>query len=121
MGTISCAFGAVVGGTSVAAAIPMPRRISTAALVEPSGAARVYVTVPGTLLEAAEAGQTVRAGEPVVRLENRELKMELTRLEGERDRQALHIKNLRGQQASDPAAAVQIPTAEERSPIWKLA
>ena len=103
----------VVGGTSVAAAIPMPRRISTAALVEPSGAARVYVTVPGTLLEAAEAGQTVRAGEPVARLENRELKMELTRLEGERDRQALHIKNLRGQQASDPAAAAQIPTAEE--------
>jgi putative peptide zinc metalloprotease protein len=105
--------GLVVAAIGVIAAIPLPRRINTAALVEPSGAARVYVTVPGTLLEAAQAGQTVRAGEPVARLENLELDMELTKLEGDRDRQALHIKNLRGQQGSDPAAAAQIPTAEE--------
>jgi putative peptide zinc metalloprotease protein len=39
--------------------------------------------------------------------------MELTRLQGQRDRQALHIQNLRGQQGSDPVAAAQIPTAEE--------
>jgi putative peptide zinc metalloprotease protein len=105
--------GLVVAAIGVIAAIPLPRRITTAALVEPSGAARVYVTVPGTLLEAAQAGQTVRAGEPVAHLENLELDLELTKLEGDRDREALHIKNLRGQQGSDPAAAAQIPTAEE--------
>ncbi len=44
---------------------------------------------------------------------NRDLDMDLTRLQGQRDRQALHLKNLRGQQGSDPAAAAQIPIAEE--------
>ena len=39
--------------------------------------------------------------------------MELAQLVGQRDRQVLHLKNLRGQQGSDPAAAAQIPTAEE--------
>ena len=39
--------------------------------------------------------------------------MELTRLQGQRDRQAIHLKNLRGQQGADPVAAAQIPTAEE--------
>jgi putative peptide zinc metalloprotease protein len=106
-------LGLVVAGVGLIAAIPLPRRVVTAALVEPSGATRVYVTVPGTLLEAAEAGQSVRAGEPIARLENLELARELARLEGDRDRQALHVRNLRGQQGSDPAAAAQIPTAEE--------
>jgi putative peptide zinc metalloprotease protein len=105
--------GLVVLGMGVLASIPLPRRLTAPALLEPSGAARVYVTVPGTLVDAAEAGQPIRAGEPIARLQNLELEMELTRLQGQRDRQALHIKNLRGQQGSDPAAAAQIPTAEE--------
>jgi putative peptide zinc metalloprotease protein len=105
--------GLVALGVGVLASIPLPRRLAAPALLEPSGAARVYVTVPGTLLDAAEAGQTVHAGEPIARLQNLELEMELTRLQGQRDRQALHIQNLRGQQGSDPVAAAQIPTAEE--------
>lgn len=100
-------------GIAVLAAIPLPRHISTPALIEPSGAARIYVTVPGTLVDAAEAGLHVEKNQTVAHLENLDLEMELTRLQGQRDRQALHLKNLRGQQGSDPAAAAQIPTAEE--------
>ncbi|HKD37383.1 MAG TPA: HlyD family efflux transporter periplasmic adaptor subunit, partial [Pirellulales bacterium] len=106
----TCLVGA---GLAIVAVIPLPRKVGTAALVEPSAAVRVYVTAPGRLIEAAEAGQAVRSGEPIARLENLDLDMELARLEGDRDRQALHVKNLRGQQGSDPVAAAQIPTAEE--------
>ncbi len=95
------------------ASIPLPRHLSAPALAEPDGAARIYVTEPGTLVETAEAGQQVKSGETVAKLENLELEMELARVQGQRDRQALHLKNLRGQQGSDPVAAAQIPTAEE--------
>ncbi len=76
-------------------------------------AARVYVTVPGTLVEAAAAGERVRAGQTIARLENLDVELELTHLEGQRDRQALHLANLRREQGADPSAAAQIPTAEQ--------
>ena len=44
------------------ACIPLPHHLSAPVVIEPSGAMRVYVTVPGTLVEAVEAGQHVRAG-----------------------------------------------------------
>jgi putative peptide zinc metalloprotease protein len=105
--------GLVAAGIGALASIPLPRHLSAPAVLEPSGANRVYVTVPGTLLEAVAAGESVRSGQTIARLENLDLEMELTRLQGQRDRQALHLKNLRGQQGADPAAAAQIPTAEE--------
>jgi putative peptide zinc metalloprotease protein len=102
--------GIVVG---VFVIIPLPHHLSAPAVIEPDGAARVYVTVPGTLVEAAAAGERVRAGQTIARLENLEVELELTHLEGQRDRQALHLANLRREQGADPSAAAQIPTAEQ--------
>ncbi len=62
---------------------PAAASFSPPALIEPAGAARVYVTVPGTLIDSVEVGQHARAGQMIARLENRELDMELSRLQGQ--------------------------------------
>jgi putative peptide zinc metalloprotease protein len=106
--------GGLIGlGIGVFVLIPFPHHLSVPAIVEPEGAAHVYVTAPGTLVEVAAAGERVRAGQTIARLENLDGDLELTRLEGERNRQALHVANLRREQGADPAAAAQIPTAEQ--------
>ncbi len=106
--------GGLVGlGLGAMVVIPLPHHVAAPAIIEADGAARVYVTVPGTLVDGAAAGEHVSAGQTIARLENHETERELARLEGERDRQALHLANLRREQGADPAAAAQIPTAEQ--------
>ncbi len=94
-------------------AIPLPHRINAPAILEPAEAKRVYVTVPGTLVEAVAIGQTVREGQTLARLENHDVDLELAKLEGLRDRQRLKLDNLIRQQGADETAAAQIPTATE--------
>ena len=93
--------------------VPLPNRLKAPAVLEPAGAQRIYVTVPGTLIEAAPAGQPVKAGAIVAKLQNAEVELELVQLKARRDREQLHLSNLRRQQGGDATAAAQIPTAEK--------
>ena len=110
---------AKLSGLIVAAAlasclfIPLPHRVAAPALVEPGGARHVYVTIAGTILRGAQAGETVRESEPVAVLENLDLQLEIARLQGQRNEQKLHLANLKHRQTRDVGAAAQIPTAEE--------
>ena len=94
--------------------IPVPFRVTAVAVLEPIDAQLVYVSVPGTLVEVAQPGTDVKAGEVVGRLINHNLRRELAELTGERNQLAQRLQNLQSQRANDDAAAAQIPTTRER-------
>jgi putative peptide zinc metalloprotease protein len=93
--------------------IPLPYRITAPAVLEPSEAKRVYVSVPGTLEESVNVGEHVVADQTLVRLDNLEIKREIAELVGTRDLRQLHLTNLQGRRISDPSVGEQIPVAEE--------
>jgi putative peptide zinc metalloprotease protein len=111
---IRVAFWSVIVASLIVAAclVPLPHRVAAPALLQPQDARRVYVSVPGTLVESRRAGDVVKQGETLAKLENLNVQRELVELEGQRDRQRLHLQNLKRRQA-DPQAAAQIPTAEQ--------
>ena len=82
-------------------------------VLEPAGAERVYVDVPGTLVFSVKAGDVVKAGDTLARLENHEMDLEIAQLQGEFDTQTLHLRNLDAEQGTDPVAAAEIPTAQK--------
>ncbi|MEZ6066122.1 MAG: hypothetical protein R3B90_10530 [Planctomycetaceae bacterium] len=71
-------LGCVVGGMLF---IPVPHSVRAPLVIEAEGAERLFVTVPGTLVESRSRGATVRAGDVVARLENPDLLSELRSLE----------------------------------------
>lgn len=101
---------AIVAG---ALCIPLPYRVAAPVVLEPHDARRVYVTVPGRLLEAAKEGERVVAGQTIARLENSEIALEIAQLAGERDTQRLHLATLQSRQGADSEAAAEIPTARQ--------
>lgn len=93
--------------------VPLPHRVAAPAVVQPEGATRLYVSVPGTLREALAAGSVVNAGDVVARLEDLNLQTEVEKLRSRRDQQRLHVSNLKRRMFQDPAAAAEMPSAEE--------
>jgi len=93
--------------------VPWPYRLRVPAMIEPAGAASVYVAVSGRLLEAVPPGTRVSAGDVLARLENLDLRLETARLETEIVRQQTRLANLKRRQGRDRVAAAAIPTAEE--------
>lgn len=108
----------VRGGLLIAVAVgvlcvPLPHRVKAPVVLEPHDARRVYVTVPGRLLEAAANGEHVEQGQILARLENLDVALEIAQLTGERDTQRMHLANLQSRQGADPEAASEIPTARQ--------
>jgi putative peptide zinc metalloprotease protein len=93
--------------------IPFPRSLIVPVALEWRQARRVYVTVPGILAESLAPGDKVRAGEPLAKLENLDVALDVDKLRGECKRQRLHVDNLRRQSIRDAEAAALLPTAEE--------
>ena len=94
--------------------IPLPCRVAAPVVVEPQSARRVYVTVPGKLVEAVEEGQVVQSGAIVARLESPDVQMQLAKLQGQRNQLRMHLTNLQRRQGGDAVAAAQIPAAREQ-------
>lgn len=108
----------VRGGALAAAAtalllVPLPYRVSAPVVLEPRQARRVYVPVPGLLMESLSEGAKVRQGQTVARLENLELSAEVARLQGEQNQQRRHVWNLQSRRIDDPPAGSQLPAAKE--------
>ena len=103
----------VLGVLAIVMMVPLPNRIEAPVVVEPVDAQRLYVSVPGTLLEAVAAGERVESGDTVALLENLDVALETQQLVGQRDQQALHVKHLETQRVFDPEAAAQLPAASQ--------
>lgn len=80
----------------------------------PTDAARVYATVDGTLASALPAGQTVAADEPIAKLDNSEVAVDLARLVGEHNLARLQLENLERLRGQDEQAGPKIPAARAR-------
>jgi putative peptide zinc metalloprotease protein len=93
--------------------VPLPHRVQVPAIIEASDARRLYVSVPGTLVDAVEPGTTVEAGQTIARLENNELAFEVEQLRGRRNEQRMQVKSLAARRVSDAQAAALLPAAEE--------
>jgi putative peptide zinc metalloprotease protein len=98
---------------ALALVLPLPRRVRAPVVLEPAGARRVYATVAGKLVQARREGEAVAAGDVIAVLENSDLRLEIEKLSGERDRQRLRIESLKRRQGSDVQAAAQLLPAEE--------
>ena len=105
---LATATAAVLAGVFL---IPLPCRVSAPAVVEPHGARRVYVTLPGTRTYATTPGKKVKAGELLVKLENQELKQEIIKLESECEEKQKHLDNLEKQRTTNADADNEIPAA----------
>lgn len=92
--------------------IPLPMRVTAPAVIRPANAERVYATVEGTVVDALQIGDRVTRGQTLLQLQNPTLVLELERACGDRNRQALHLKNLRQQAIHSSDAAAELPAAE---------
>jgi putative peptide zinc metalloprotease protein len=92
--------------------MPLPYRLVVPVLLEPQGAARVYVSAPGKLLEPIPQGK-VQKGQTLARLENAEIELEVVQLRGQRDQQSLHLRHLKSQSVQGAQAAAQLPAATQ--------
>lgn len=72
----------LVGLVLIGLLVPLPRGVRAAAVIEPHDLRHVYVTVPGTLIEARMAGSHVRTGDILGRLQNLELERKLIATRG---------------------------------------
>jgi putative peptide zinc metalloprotease protein len=92
---------------------PLPYRVDTPVTIEAADARRIYVSVPGTLVEALSAGTSVEKGQTIARLENLELQLEIQQLRSRLSQQRLHVQNLSSRRVTDPQAAALLPAATE--------
>lgn len=76
-------------------------------------AQRVYVTMAGTLVDAARAGQSVEAGEEIGRLVEPKMLSAITELEGQLALQKQRLENLERRRITDPQLAQSIPAHRE--------
>jgi len=104
--------GLLLMGLLAIAFFNVPMRVSAPLVVEYRGAERVYVTVPGTLVEAARIGQPVKRGDLLAKLDNFEVQLDVARLTSERDRQQLYLNNLEAQRLQGIADGAQLPAAK---------
>ncbi|MFC1597472.1 site-2 protease family protein [Planctomycetota bacterium] len=105
--------GLMAAALAAVSLIPLPFRVRALVVLEPEGAQHVYVVVPGTLAASVSAGESVRAGEELGRLENLDLRREIAELVGDFNQQRLELENLELRLAGDPSVAPRIPAARE--------
>jgi putative peptide zinc metalloprotease protein len=96
--------------------IPLPHTVTCILEVQPRDAVPVYVdVVEGGQLKNVyvQAGELVKPGQDLARLENIDVDLEVARLTGSRDKYAQQLENLWRQRFRDPQAGAEIPAVEE--------
>jgi len=93
--------------------LPIPFHVDAVVVIRPKDAQNVFVPIGGSLLETVSAGDVVRRGQSLARLENVDLKMEIEKLSAERREMQLYLRGLEARRLHDPTVAAQIATAKE--------
>lgn len=89
--------------------LPLPHRIVASMAIEPRNAERIYVSIPGCLVNAkVKPGQSVAAGETLATLRNSDLEWELAKLEGEVARHSVRVRSLERQRADDSQSGLEL-------------
>jgi len=94
--------------------LPIPHYVRCGFYIQPRGAASVYVESPGELQQIhAKPGQSVQAGEPIITLDDVDLKITLVRLAGEKRGLETKLASLRQRAFEDDSAVLEIAEVEE--------
>jgi putative peptide zinc metalloprotease protein len=104
---------ALVAAVIAVGSIPLPRRVTASATVEPKNARDVFIAVAGVLRTTVLPGQRVDREQKLAELSNPALEMEVARLDQRCEEQRLLVELLTRQQIGDTAAANDLPTARE--------
>lgn len=91
--------------------LPVNYYVPAPLVLMPADAARVFAAGQGALVDALPAGRQVSRGEQIARLQNDDVELELTRLEGEHRMQSLRVEHLERLRGYDPQANEKLPTA----------
>ncbi len=92
--------------------MPIPHQVPAPVVLEYADAERVYVTIDGLLAEAVSVGTLVQPGDPLARLENPQVLLDLTRLTSERDQQRLRVSNLNARRLQGGTSGAELPAAQ---------
>jgi putative peptide zinc metalloprotease protein len=94
--------------------VPLPYRVMCTCEIQPKDAVPVYVDVAGQLQEVlVRPGQTVRLGDPIARLSDHDLEIEMGRLETLKRQYETRLAVLERRRAEDEAAANELPALRE--------
>ena len=93
--------------------VPFACRIGSPVMLEPRDARRVYVSAPGAIVASVVAGQSVKIGQPLVWLEDSELRMKVISLSGKLNRMKARVSNLESRAVTHAEALAQLPAARE--------
>lgn len=95
--------------------VPLPYHVFCTLEMEPRAAEEVYVGTNGGELDSVfvKAGQRVDSGTNLANLKNVDLKIDIARLQAERDDAWAHLENLRRGQYTDSKAQGDLPAAEK--------
>ena len=108
VGTVAIVVGLVLG----VLLIPVPHNVMSTVEIQPRDAEPVYVDVAtgGVLAQVhVKPGQQVAEKQPLARLQNIDLSLEIAKLDGERRQRNMQLQNLLRQGLDDPLSATQIP------------
>lgn len=93
--------------------IPWPYRVAVPVTIKPAEAKAVYATVPGKLVSCVREGDAVTSGQVLATLEDRDVQIEIAKLQGDRNQQRLYISNLERRQIADDKAGLLLPVARK--------
>ena len=94
--------------------VPLPHAVICTLEIQPHEAAQVYVSTAGRLEQLhVRQGQKVEEGTPLAQLGNRDLELQVVRLEGLRDEYQAELKSLRRERFRDDQASRDIPRIQE--------
>jgi len=94
--------------------VPLPHSIHCDLYLRPRNAATVYVETPGMLKAIhVQPGDWVGADQPLVSLDNVQVRLELVRLTAQQDQLRTRYRSLLQRSFDDEAAAAQVAEAEQ--------
>jgi len=94
--------------------VPLPYRVFCSLDVEARDAKTVYVEVPGTLKAVfVRPGQHVKKGDPIAELENYDLQVSISELQGRRDQLQSQLDSLMRERFRDAQAGAEVPHVQD--------
>ena len=104
----------LAGAAAFVLFVPLPYSVKCTFEVQPRGAQQVHPVVAGQITEVVRRpGQAVQPGEPILKLVNPDLEMELLELEGSYEEAQQAIENLQQQGHTDSTALNQLEIAQK--------
>ena len=93
--------------------VPWPRYVRGPVTLQPAELVPVFVPIAGRIVKKAEIDQEVHPGDLLAQLENPELRSEIETLRSRVVAQKLAVEALQKRRNEDPAAAAELPTAQQ--------